>query len=242
MQIAAQSEIGNIRKENEDRYFISADKKTIAIADGMGGHENGKIAAYIAIETFAQYQSEIAKADFSTEKFAQIMKAVNKEVYDYKQNEASGKMMGTTFSSIVIKNTKLFLAHIGDSRVYLYRGGTITQLTEEHSYLAELLRNGKNPEEMPNIEKNKHILTRAIGPEATVEGQISTFSLESGDLLLLCTDGLHNNISNEEFADILSKKETLDETVRELVDLAMARGGNDNITLVLALYEQEADK
>lgn len=241
MKIAARSDVGNIRKENEDRYFIAHDKKAIAIADGMGGHENGKIAAYIAIDTFAQYQDEIARNDFSEEKFAQIMNAINQAVYNYKQHEAAGKMMGTTFSGIVIKNKTLFLAHVGDSRVYLYRRGVLWQLTEEHSYLAELMRNGENAENISNAEKNKHILTKAIGPEKIVDSQISTFDLEKDDLLLLCTDGLHNSVNDAEMAAALAKNEGLEDITDELVGLALERGGNDNITLVLCRYEQEGE-
>ena len=239
MKIAAKSDIGNIRKENEDRYFIAPDKKAAAIADGMGGHENGKIAAYIAIETFAAHREEIAESGFSEEKFALIMQKINQAVYDYKQTEAAGKMMGTTFSGIVIEKNTLFLAHVGDSRVYLYRRGILTQLTEEHSYLAELLRSGKDTENIPNIEKNKHILTKAIGPEKMVEGQISTFPLEDGDVILLCTDGLYNKVSDLEITAALETNNSIEDIIAGLVSLALQRGGNDNITLVLCRYEQE---
>lgn len=241
LKIAAKSEIGNIRKENEDCYFVAPNQKAIAIADGMGGHENGKIASYIAIEVFKKHQ-ELADDEFSLEKFAAIIKNINQAVYSYKQNEAMGKMMGTTFSSIIIKGQTMFLAHIGDSRIYLYRDGVLKQLTEDHSYLTEMLRSSQNGGDVLNAEKNKHILTKAIGPEAVVEGQIEQFTLHQGDILLLCTDGLHNGVWDQEIADILAQNTSLNEKMEYLLTLALNRGGHDNITLVLCEYEQEADR
>ncbi len=240
MKFAGNSEIGKIRKENEDQYYIDEQGLILAVADGMGGHENGKVAADIATKTFAGYKDEMLKSDFASDKLAEILAAINKAVYDYKQKKANGKMMGTTFSGAVIKENILFFAHVGDSRIYVYHNGKLKQLSQEHSYLAELLRNGELTEDdLKTQDKSKHVLTKAIGPEKSVEGQIDSYQLEDGDIIVLCTDGLHNTVKDKEIEEALAKKGLLQEKVQKLIELALKRGGNDNITLLLCLYEQE---
>ena len=240
MRFAGKSEIGKIRKENEDQFYIDSQGLILAVADGMGGHENGKIAADLAIQVFAEKTKKMQNADFNQDELAEILSAVNESVHGYMQKEANGIMMGTTFSAAVIKQDIMYIAHVGDSRIYLYRHGQLKQLTQEHSYLAELLRSGEiSQNDLPNQDKSKHVLTKAIGPEKAVEGQIDSYPLQDGDIILLCTDGLHNSISDEEMAECLAKTQPLEEKVQFLIDLALMRGGNDNITLLLGLYEKE---
>ena len=137
----------------------------------------------------------------------------------------------------------MYIAHVGDSRIYLYRNGQLKQLSQEHSYLAELLRSGEiSKNDLPNQDKSKHVLTKAIGPEKMVEGQVDSYNLQDGDIILLCTDGLHNNVSDKEIADCLAKNQLIEEKVQFLINLALMRGGNDNITLLLCLYEQEGNR
>ena len=243
MKFAGKSEIGKIRKENEDQYYIDPQAWALAVADGMGGHENGKVAADLAIRVFAENKDEMQKDDFNQDKLAEILDEVNERVHDYKQEKANGKMMGTTYSAVVIKQDIMYIAHVGDSRIYLYRNGQLKQLSQEHSYLAELLRSGEiSKNDLPNQDKSKHVLTKAIGPEKMVEGQVDSYNLQDGDIILLCTDGLHNNVSDKEIADCLAKNQLIEEKVQFLINLALMRGGNDNITLLLCLYEQEGNR
>ena len=235
MAVGSSTDIGAVRKANEDSYLVDEGKKVFAVADGMGGHENGKLASALAIDVFTK---ELASLDeiTDTQSLAKMVAKANEAVYRY-QEDVAGKIMGTTFTVAAINAGKLYIAHIGDSRAYRIRQGTITQLTNDHSYLAELIRLGEVERAALEQNSRKNVLLKALGPEPKVEAQLLTETWQAGDRLLLCTDGLYNALSDAELLAILLAQVDLQQTAEALIASALAINGADNMTVVL--YEQD---
>lgn len=231
MAVGSSTDIGAVRKANEDSFLIDEGKKVFAVADGMGGHENGKLASNLAIEVFTTALAEL-DAIKDTEVLARIVALANETVYRY-QEDIAGKIMGTTFTVAAVDGDKLHIAHIGDSRAYRIRQGVIEQLTNDHSYLAELVRLGEVERAALEQNSRKNVLLKALGPEPVVEAQLLTESWQPGDVLLLCTDGLYNALSEEELGRIIQTSGDLQQAADRLVAAALISNGADNMTVVL---------
>lgn len=232
MAVGCGSDIGLVRKANEDSYYVDEGKQVFVVADGMGGHENGKVASNLAIDIFVQQLAKVSVIT-DTEELQQMVALANDAVYRY-QEDIAGKIMGTTFTAAAVNGNDLYIVHIGDSRVYRIRHGRITQLTNDHSYLAELVRLGEVEQAALEQNSRKNVLLKALGPEAKVEAQLIKEHLEWGDILLLCTDGLHNALSNDDMLAIVREYgEDLQRAADELVAQALQKSGADNITVVL---------
>lgn len=236
MYANALSEVGRVRKENEDSCLVSIERGLFVVADGMGGHAGGQLASGTAIQVLDKEILAPTASDHCDEiLFDNLLKANNIILSKAQDEEYYG--MGTTVTAAMFNSGALYIAHIGDSRAYLFRERSLKLLTQDHSLVNELLQKGELTLEEAQNHPRRNILTRALG---TIEfPQIDLFDLpvQSGDLLLLCTDGLYNQVHDEEIANILSNKAPLEERVNKMVNLALERGGNDNITAVLVQYE-----
>lgn len=232
MAAAGGSNIG-LRKNNEDSYYINDDCKLLAIADGMGGHEHGQLASRIAVEQFVNLAQGRCPESFSLEQMKAMFVQANRAVYE-KQEALHSGIMGTTLTAVLIDENQLYAGHVGDSRLYLLRNGMLTQLTMDHSYYAELLRQGSL--DIPVENRQKHVLLKALGPEKQVDGQFLQDSLSAGDMLLLCTDGLYNSVQEAEMQHIMQNY-TPTEAVHQLIDLALQRGASDNITVIIYRHD-----
>jgi len=235
--VSARSEIGRVRKDNEDSYLVSKERDLFVVADGMGGHAGGEVASSIVKRVLAEEITAQQSADGCDHLLLNALLKANSLILRLGQDQAY-LGMGTTVTAAMFEMGRLSIAHIGDSRAYLFREGELRLLTQDHSLVNELLQKGElTPEEAENHPR-RNILTRALG---TVENpQIDQFNLtvQQGDLLLLCTHGLHNLVNEKEIGQILSEGDQLDTMVDSLIDLALERGGNDNITAVLVKYEE----
>lgn len=231
MAVGSSTDIGAVRKANEDSFLIDEGKKVFAVADGMGGHENGKLASNLAIEVFTKALAEL-DAITDTEVLARMVALANEAVYRY-QEDIAGKIMGTTFTVAAIDGEQLHIAHIGDSRAYRIRQGVIEQLTNDHSYLAELVRLGEVERAALEQNSRKNVLLKALGPEPVVEAQLLTESWQADDILLLCTDGLYNALSDAEILRILRTSSDLAQAAERLIAAALISNGADNMTVVL---------
>ncbi len=243
MTAAGGSHIG-LRKNNEDSYYINEDCNLLAIADGMGGHEHGQLASQLAVEQFVNLLKQDLPGRcpeaFSVEQMEALVQQANAVVYQKQQALQSG-IMGTTLTVALIDGNQLYAGHVGDSRLYLYRDDELTQLTQDHSYYAELVRQGTD---IPVENQRKNVLLKALGPEETVDGQFFQETLYRDDVLLLCTDGLYNAVPKAELEHVIEEYNQkcdqdmeLQHAVNRLLTMALEHGAADNITVIIYRHE-----
>jgi PPM family protein phosphatase len=225
---AGRTDVGRQRTANEDSLVVRP--PLFAVADGMGGAKAGEVASAVAVEAVesARESGEPAEAQL-----AGIVRDANRRIYDLAVADESRRGMGTTLTLAKVHDNEVSLAHVGDSRAYRMRDGELSQLTRDHSLVAELERSGQITAEAAEHHPQRSIITRALGPEPDVEVDTYTLAGRAGDLFLICSDGLTSMISDDEVASILGSARSLDEAADALVLAANQSGGKDNITVIL---------
>ena len=244
--VRAATDVGLKRTNNEDNYgcWLPEDAEErerrgllLAVADGMGGVKGGEVASRITVETLMHVYRESSGSDVAEDLHGAVV-AANRMVHreSVQQPELSG--MGTTCTAAVVRGRDVYLAHVGDSRAYLVRSGRTRQLTHDHSLVGQLVRDRQLTAEQARIDPRRNVVTRSlgIGAEVEVDAERVSESLRDGDVLILCTDGLHGLVSDEELGAAV-KDHDLDGACDALVALAKKRGGHDNITVILARAE-----
>jgi PPM family protein phosphatase len=240
VQVAGMSDLGCQRENNEDRYSywepasdaeFERKGRLAIVADGMGGHEGGQEASRIAVEVIGQVYSQPMNGDPQLQLLLGFREA-HQQIVQYATRHAEFRGMGTTATAIVLLAKRLYFAHIGDSRLYRIRGQEISRLTRDHSYVGRLFENGVISAEEAESHPQRHILTAALGtgPEFTPDSPEPPITLESGDTLVLCTDGLWGPLTEKEIQQAVSENSPA-EACRVLIQLTRDRGGPDNITL-----------
>ena len=236
------TDLGNIRTNNEDvgLFFRIADDNIsrekgclLLVADGMGGHNAGEVASRMAAETIShEYVRIQANAEKSLHKAYEL---ANTKIYQLSLSNRTMSGMGTTCTALAVIDATVYFAHAGDSRAFMLKNGTISQITEDHTYVQELVNQGEITLAEADVHPKRNILTNAMGTKPTLRIDTGKFALpfEENDRLMICSDGLYDYISNEELGRILGGT-SLHETAKTLVTLAKTRGGHDNITVVLA--------
>ncbi|MFD2443474.1 Stp1/IreP family PP2C-type Ser/Thr phosphatase [Bacillus sp. CGMCC 1.16607] len=250
MKAVFKTDPGRVRLHNEDHggIFVNGENNRLAIvADGMGGHRAGDVASNMTINFLQKAWEEsenIQTADQAEEWLKLKINEVNSELFQHAISHSECEGMGTTIIAAICTNHFVTLAHIGDSRCYLLNESGYKQLTEDHSLVNELVRSGQISKEDAENHPRKNVILRALGTEKTVEMDIITVIFEEGDILLLCSDGLSNKVSEKEMLDILSKKEEHEMRAESLIQLANHYGGEDNITLVIVEHSigEEVDE
>lgn len=230
MRIEAVSDTGLVRKGNEDCYLINKSLGLFAVADGMGGHEAGEVASFLAVKTLEKTIENEQDGDGA---LAAAIQAANSEIYFQAQQESSLAGMGTTLTAVYCHDGKVSIGHVGDSRAYLIRNSQATLLTRDHSLVNELILSGQISEEEAENHPHRHIVTRALGTEPKVEIDILSPVIEQGDCLFLCTDGLSNLVKAEEIVQTVENSDSLADALVLLKQLALERGGFDNITALV---------
>jgi len=240
IELANLTDTGLHRSENQDYYcyvepesdgeFLVKGRLAI-IADGMGGHQGGQVASRIAAERVRDAYLAHPGSDPRESLIAAFYEA-HTAIHDYGRENPGFEGMGTTCTCVVLKDRQLYYGHIGDSRLYLIRDGAISLLTEDHSYVQRLVRQGALSSEEAAVHPDRNILTAALGMPAAVAADFSSepLPLHPGDVLLLCTDGLHGLVSDQEVLACAANQPPL-QACRELIETAIQRGGFDNITL-----------
>lgn len=233
------SDIGLVRQNNEDVWAQLPKENFYVIADGMGGHRAGEIASRVAVEAICKlFVDKFKNSDHSLHTCKEIVdrciRETNQFVYQLgsAHDELSG--MGTTLCCLLFVEEGLIYAHVGDSRIYRLRENKLQQLTSDHSLLSEMIHSGQIEEDEAEGFAYKNIITRAIGTEPYVEPAVEEDFLLRGDILLMCTDGLTDMLSEQEMEHILKKKSTVHNIAKTLVEEAKKKGGIDNITVVVA--------
>lgn len=250
MITASRSDIGRIRQINEDRAWVGMldNGITLAIvADGMGGHQAGDVASQLAVNAYRELlELNASKADLSIVEgkmlIRQAIVSANDVVYDMASRNEQYYNMGTTIVAALVIDQHVIIGHIGDSRAYLFSVEGITQLTEDHTLVNELVKSGQiSPEEAVHHPR-RNVLTRAVGTDPQIEVDIQTIELSPDNLLLLCSDGLTNMVSDDELLQMVYKDGSeLDDKAERLIQQALQAGGDDNVTVVL-LQEASAGK
>jgi serine/threonine protein phosphatase PrpC len=232
--VGSATDVGLVRSNNQDQLLVAPG--LYAVADGMGGHAAGEVASYTAIR--ALQAAFNASDQHSTESLESAAKAANRAVWEQARTNRGMLGMGTTLVALaVVEKTDgtngLAVAHIGDSRLYLYRDQLLSQLTIDHSLVQELVDDGQISVAQAAVHPQRHVLTRALGVEPSVDVDLLDITPKHGDRYLLCSDGLPREASDDQIAAVMARFADPTEAARELVDLANSRGGSDNTTVVV---------
>ena len=248
MQIdaGARTDLGRVRKNNEDNYLIDSSLQLYVLSDGMGGEAHGEVASQLAVQTIVTHcrQAENSRTtptfgesspDVSerTNRLASAIHLANRKVFETASSNSEQRGMGATIVAAWIEGQRLSLAHVGDSRAYLLRAGSMDQLTADHSLVAEKVRVGILTPQEADASEMQSVLTRAVGTSGKVEVDTDEQVLLVGDSVLLCSDGLTRMVSDPEIASTLLTSATSQEAADRLVDLANEYGGVDNVSVIV---------
>lgn len=232
MYVGIKSHVGHVRSNNEDAYFVRP--PLLAVADGMGGHDAGEVASAAAVAALAQCTWTETDPGELAERMLHSVRAAQRRIEEASEGNASWRGMGTTLTAAFFGKKHIHIAHIGDSRAYLWREGTLRLLTTDHSVASELVRAGQLNEQDAARHPQRHVLTRAV--TAGVAPEVDMIMAERGpdDTLLLCTDGLNAHVTDKEIGAVLASGGAPQAAADELVRLALERGGSDNVTVIVA--------
>ncbi len=240
MKFFAKSDIGKTRSMNQDSFSVSEDEnndlKLYILADGMGGYKGGEIASRVAVTAVEKYIKE--KFDFIEKDKTSILKLIedavefaNTAIYEESEIDEELQDMGTTIEVCLIYKNKVYIGHIGDSRIYRIKKNSINRITTDHSYVEKLVRDGEITREESYTHPKKNLLIKALGTDEKAEPDLIETTIAKGDILLICSDGLTNMVKENQILDII--KEDEEKAADNLVDIANELGGLDNITVII---------
>lgn len=237
IQVGFRSDKGIRRRNNEDAFYVLPEKRLFVVADGVGGNNSGEVASRSAVKYIADYLQEHSPEEITDEVelrryFTECFNGMNDLVFNMAHAHPENKGMATTVVMTYLKGGKAYIVNVGDSRAYMYRDGILSQLTEDHSYVNSLIKNGSITKEEARRHRDKNVITRAVGGEELVFPDFFRIDVKPGDIFLMCTDGLHGEVDDDGIAKILSAGKTMSETCATLVRKANQNGGNDNITTI----------
>lgn len=237
MRWAQTTDTGLVRSTNEDRLCISPQIGLFAVADGMGGHQAGEVASFTALRYLElELAQRLAANEAPGVALVEAVAGTNRHVFNLAARNRRLKGMGTTITASLYSSGLLYTAHVGDSRAYLCRKDSIAQLTEDHSLVRELVKNGGISEMEAAQHPQRNVLTRALGTEQSVLVDLYETGVLPGDLLLLCTDGLTIYLSPQEIHAEVTAAADLNAAVQKLLGRALAHGGADNVTIILVEF------
>lgn len=235
------TDIGKKRSMNQDYVYASDQpvgnlKNLLIVADGMGGHNAGDLASRYTVQEMLDYIKE-SEEDRPVPLLSMAIHHANEQVLEKAESEKGLEGMGTTLVAATVEDAYLYVANVGDSRLYLIDDG-IEQITHDHSYVEEMIRIGELQRKDAKNHPDRNVITRAIGVRVPVRVDFFDVKLEPGDKILLCSDGLTNMVEDEEILEVIKKSSSIEAAARALVDVANKNGGKDNISVVLAEYEE----
>ncbi|HEX9188623.1 MAG TPA: Stp1/IreP family PP2C-type Ser/Thr phosphatase [Vicinamibacteria bacterium] len=251
IQCEARSDVGRKRKGNEDSLFLNPDQRLYVVADGMGGHAAGEVASRVAVDAINEFvtitggNEEITwpfglddSISYEGNRLKTAIRQANRKVLEAVRESAEYEGMATTVAAVLVDGDVANLAHVGDSRIYLWSGGRILQLTSDHSWVNEQIQSGVISPEQARSHPLRNVVTRALGGRADLLVDVQARQMVAGDVLLLCSDGLTTMIADDDIARILGEAEgDIARAATALVAEANERGGEDNITVVLLKFE-----
>jgi len=234
---AARTDVGMIRSGNEDNFTVDASptRGIFIVADGMGGHAAGEVASEMAVRIVQRELSPVRDLDSEdvVQMVATALKRANRAIHDRTLTETDKQGMGTTVSALLLAGTRYLIGQVGDSRVYLFRDGSLTQLTKDHSYVQEQVDAGFLTPEQARYHPYSNVITRCVGAGQDVEPDIYRGEVRPGDLFLVASDGLTGMVEDRRLAQLLGSRAEPERKVQSLISEANGRGGLDNITAIL---------
>lgn len=238
MKTFVQTDVGKLRPLNEDAYYLPREGESFcAIADGMGGHNAGEVASAMAVDVFSSQLRE-AKAIHGPAMREAVEKA-NAAIFARSLSASEYSGMGTTFTALAVSGETVHIAHVGDSRAYLIRNGSIMRLTIDHTLVEEMVLQGVITPREAKYHPKRNYITRALGTTKSVEVDLIQIELRSGDVFFLCTDGLSNHVEDRVIQEVSKKDLPWQEKLNMLVQAALDDGGTDNVTAMYAVFEEE---
>lgn len=249
-RVAMATDVGLRRTQNEDQHGSwipsSSDElerrgTLLVVADGMGGSQAGEVASRLAVETVLRSYRAASGEDPAAD-LRRAVEEANRTIHDLGRTSFDLGGMGTTCTALVVRGTEAFVAHVGDSRAYLVNRGSISQLTQDHSLVAQLVREHELTAEQARVDPRRNVVTRMVGVGETVQVDAFRVStpLQAGDTLIVCSDGLHGQVTDEEIAAFATEAD-LGEACQRLISTANQRGGPDNITVVVGRVSEEQE-
>jgi serine/threonine protein phosphatase PrpC len=233
IQTAGLTDPGLVRANNEDALCVDESLGLLIVADGMGGHNAGEVASGIAIKAIPDQLRQLGRKGTAKADLGLCFETANQMIFEAANSSPDDSGMGTTCTAALITGDRLSVAHVGDTRCYLFRHGQLEQLTEDHSLAMEQLKHGLISKEQAGYI-NQNVLTRSLGTQPEVKIDLDEHPLLPGDVLLLCSDGLGKELTDEQVTQAMMETPEPAELVRRLVDQANAAGGRDNITVAVA--------
>ena len=233
MAATLRTHVGRVRKQNEDAAWFDEKKAVFAVADGMGGHLAGEVASAMAIAAVREMAGSYRAAGIAALKEAVL--SAHEGIFRHAQAHQECTGMGTTLSVLWRGGNYVYIAHVGDSRIYRFRDGALERITQDHSLVEDLVRAGVITAEQARTHPRRNIITRALGTEGENEPDLLVTDIRKGDVFLLCTDGLTGMVPDADIERTLREK-TLESAADSLMEQALDAGGRDNVTLVLYAY------
>lgn len=238
MRFEAVSDTGKRRSVNEDNFLVNDKINFFMVADGMGGYAAGEVASQTAVDSAADFNFDLSAP---LKSLSQLIFEINQAIINKSKLNSDYSEMGTTFTAAIVKDNKLYYVNLGDSRIYLYsvKNNKLTKISKDHSLVADLVREGKITEEEAFNHPKKNIVTQALGLDTALNLNKGSLPVNTDNYLLLCTDGLTDMVREKEIEKVFKNNSDLDKISERLLAQALASGGLDNITLIVADFNEE---
>ncbi|MBF0315772.1 MAG: Stp1/IreP family PP2C-type Ser/Thr phosphatase [Oligoflexia bacterium] len=240
------TDIGRVRKNNQDAIYLNHQVHLYLVADGMGGHSGGEIASSIAVESISKYFMSNVNKLAPEELLKNAIKFANQSIFQYSKNSPALRGMGTTACLLFFSGSNLYVANVGDSRAYLINRGYLYQLSKDHSLVQEKINLGIYTREEAAKDRQKNVLVRAVGHEERVEIDVFNYRVSRNDMFIICSDGLHGKVSDRDLLYLASKqiadpavasKEQIEALALKLIEQANCNGGQDNISVIVSVAQ-----
>ena len=249
--MAGRTEVGCVRKHNEDNFLVDPDLGLFVVADGLGGHAAGEVASRIVVERIGQFIAHTAERDrtwpveydmdlsYDGNRLKGALLLADQGILNDIQDHPERESMGSTVVACLVDDARVTLVHVGDSRAYLLDPSGIRQVTRDHSWVAEQVANGTLSPEEARRHPFRNVITQALGNGVDLDVAVQEFEVKEADRILLCSDGLSGMIQDEELWEIVQKAPDAEVAAQKLIARAMDNGGEDNITVVLVAFDSE---
>ena len=248
----ARSDVGRKRRGNEDALFLNPEQRLYVVADGMGGHAAGEVASKVAVDSINEFVTQTGdnaqitwpfglddSISYDGNRLKTAIRHANRRVLEATRERSEYEGMATTVAAVLVDDDVANLAHVGDSRIYLWSGGQIELLTSDHSWVNEQIQTGVISPEQARSHPLRNVVTRALGGRTDLLVDVQARKMKAGDVLLLCSDGLTTMVTDEDIARVLGEAGgDVAKAAEALVEEANGRGGEDNITVVLLKFEE----